>query len=68
MKDPIFMVLQGVVLSTGAATYQILEDRSSSSIKSTLAILHPVPEDFGSYEVTLQSPRSQSQRTLDLTR
>ena len=47
------MVLQGVVLSTGAATYQILEDRSSSSIKSTLAILHPVPEDFGSYEVTL---------------
>ncbi len=43
--------VQGTVLVEGAATYQILEDRSSSSLKSTLAILHTVQEDFGSYEV-----------------
>ncbi len=43
--------MQGTVLVEGAATYQILEDRSSSSLKSTLAILHTVQEDFGSYEV-----------------
>jgi hypothetical protein len=48
-------VVQGLVLVEGAATYQILEDRSSSSLKSTLAILHTVHEDFGSYEVLFSS-------------